>query len=503
MDFFATLRSSTTIGAKTLIDSQKKTKTDKRKDNMRKLLIAKYQRKYDKVVPSKVIVAQINRFVDTMPLTNRNMETLEKKILEAVGQSPSKKTSKENLKAAGLASLSNFKNIQENVQPNQMAKPEQGNYMTESKVPEEKAATVDIGMTEHEEWASIMEYNQRLYKEEVRQEELQKAREKRHLMLELEKQMKEKKEREKALEEEEQQWNIYQTEYLRKQREAELKKEEERNQLLESELRLRERQIMEDAIRKKIEKEESKEQDRRTVARMKEAIEIERVAEIKRKARLQETMIKMLEDSSKLKEQQKAQALLEIEKDNERQKRQQEIAEMQEREWQENMQRKDKRDKLLMENSSKTGGAKLQREEAELENRRMKEQMKIRKERQDEEERIRIQNQIEAKEDMKRTLLRQMEERKQREEVEKEENKKQGVIWEKEAEMRKRQDEENLRKQEEFKKRHQDYLMNQMVSSRQAKGMKGMTRRSYLLNQRIVDDMKIKQDKLKASTGFK
>lgn len=508
MDFFKSLRSSTSIGAKALAESQKRTQTDKRKDNLRKLLVAKYKRKYGKSIPSSVIVTQVNRFLDTMPLTGRNLDILEQRIRAAGGRPKNGKvveapeTARENLKGTGLASLSDFKKDQENVQVNS---PKQVNEyaMSPLKRQEDYATAGDssMPMDEDEEWAAIMKYNQGLYKEEARQDELRKAREKRYLMNELRKQMKEKEEAKKLMEDEENQYKMYQTDYLRKQKEIDMKKEEERKKLLLSEQQLRNRQLVEDAIRKQMEEEESKEQDRKMVNRMREEIELARRTEARRREQQREIMTKMVEDSLKLKEQQKVQAVIEKEQDVKRQKRQQEIAEMQEREWRENMKRKDDRNRLLMENSQKTGGAKAQREEAELEDRRMKEQMRIMNERQDEDERIRILNQMEAKKNMQAILQRQMEERKRRKEEEDDDDRKQALMWQQETELARKQEEMNLKRQEEFKKRHQDYLMNQMITSRQSKG--GMSHRDRFINKQIIDDMKVKQSKLRASTGFK
>jgi hypothetical protein len=504
MDFFKSLRSSTSIGAKVLAQSQRRTKVDKRKETLCKLLIAKYKRKYGKTVPSTVIVAQVNRFVDTMPLTGRNLEKLEQCIQVAGGKVPYKngkavpEMARENVKSTELPSLSDFK---KNTQANR----EENGLATSCPIMQEEYATAgdsSMPMTEDEEWAAIMKYNQGLYKEEARQEELRKMREKKYLMNELKKQMREKEEMKKAMDQEEQEYMTYQTNALKRQKEIEVLKEEERRRLLLSEQQLRSRQTMEDAFRKQMEEEESKEQDRRLVERMREAIELERRTERKRREQQREIMTKMIEDSLKIKEKQKAQEIIEKEQDVKRQKRQQEIAEMQEQEWKENMRRKDERNRLLMENSERTGGAKTQREEAELENRRMNEQMRIMNERQDEEERVRILNQMEAKKNMRAILDKQIEEKKRMKGEEEEDDRKQVEMWQRETELARQQEEMNLRRQEEFKRRHQDYLMNQMVTTRQSRGGKGMTHRDFMLNKKVIDDMKVKQSKLRASTGF-
>jgi len=504
MDFFRSLRSSTSIGAKALAESKRRTKVDKRNETLCKLLVNKYKRKYGKAVPATVIAAQVNRFVDTMPLTGRNLEILEQRIQAAAGKVNPKngkavpETARENIKSIDIASLNELKNNTEaNREENRFA-------MSYPRIQEEHVTAGDssMPMTEDEEWAAIMKYNQGLYKEEARQEQLRKMREKRYLKTELKKQMQEKEERKKAMEKEEQEYVMYQTDVLKRQKEIELQKEEERRKLLLSEQELRNRQSMEDAFRKQMEEEENKEQDRRRIEKMKNAIELERATERKRKEQQKEMMTKMIEDSLKLKEKQKAEELIEKKEDVKRQKRQQEINEMQEKEWKENMKRKDERNRLLMENSERAGGARAQKEEAELEDRRMKELMRVMNERQDENERIKILNQMEAKKNMRQILDKQIEEKKRRKQEEEEEDKKQAEMWQRETHLAKQQEEMNLKRLEEFKKRHQDYLMNQMVTTREVKGGKGMTHRDLLINKKIIDDMKVKQSKLRASTGF-
>lgn len=509
MDFFRSLRSSQPIGAKALIQSQQRTKVGKRKANLCKLLIAKYKRRFGKSVSSGVIVAQVNRFVDTMPLTGRNLEILEQRILAAAGQTKGKKvqiaeSARQDSQHTPMEGLSDNKQNQENVQQNEEVNRREFGA-SPGKAQDEHAAAGEssVPMTEDEEWDSIMKYNQQLYKEEARQEQLKKQREKRYLMNELRKQMSDKEATKKAMEDEETQYVMYQTDYLRKQREQDQRRDEERRRLVLSERELRDRQLAEEAIRRQMEEEEGKEQDRRMVERMREETEAARRTEMRKKELQREITTKMVEESLRMKELQKVQEVAEKEQDVARQKRQQEIAEMQEREWKENMRRKDERNRLLMENSQKTGGAKAQREEAELEDRRMREQMRIMNDRKDEEERIKLLNREEAKRHMQAMLERQMEDRQRRKNAEAEEDRSQALMWQQENELFRQQEEASRKRQEEFKRRHQDYLMNQMVKTRQANNGRGMTYRDKFLNKKIIEDMKVKQAKLRASTGFK
>lgn len=498
-NFYRSLRSNQAIGAKERTQ-RKIGDSDIRKDKLRRLLVAKYQRKFGKLVPVSIIVNQVNRFASTMPLTGRNLEILEERILAAVGKgkgkgtvnAPAAETDRDGLKATGLAAITDYKKMETPKKTGLIASQEYNTTGDSSGLP-----------TEDDEWGAIMKFNNALYQEEMRQEQLKKIREKKYIRSELDKQIQEKNDIKRKTNEEANDYLQYQTRYLAHQDAIERQKQEERRQQIFNERMLRDKQLMEDATRKEMEESESKAQDKRMVERMRFEMDLERKAEREMKQIQKDTITKMMEESMRLKEKQKEAELLEKQQDIKRQEQQNEIAEMQEREWRENMARKDERNRLLMETSLQAGGGKTIRDEAALEDQRMKEQMRIINEKQDEDDRIWLEKFEDDKRRMREMLDKQIKEQEDKKMKEKDEIRQQAVMWNEEEKLLKKQDEINFKKEKNAKLKNQDYLMNQMVASKQAKNNTGMTHREYLLNKRIVDDMKVKQEKLRATaSGF-
>jgi Mg2+ and Co2+ transporter CorA len=193
MDFVRTLRTATAIGTKRRVESIRKDKKDTRKDKMRKLLVAKYQKKFGKSVPLAVINDQVNRFLDSMQLTNHNLEILESRIIATASKVRGKsetKTPVQKPKQENLDVLSDYK------QSKRVAN------MSVDKMKRDYYSTED-SMTEDDEWAAIIRHNNELYQEEMRQEDVRRIKQKRHLRYELDKQIQEKREIQKSIDNEE------------------------------------------------------------------------------------------------------------------------------------------------------------------------------------------------------------------------------------------------------------------------------------------------------------
>eukprot|EP00826_Nyctotherus_ovalis_P037504 TRINITY_DN3421_c0_g3_i2.p1 TRINITY_DN3421_c0_g3~~TRINITY_DN3421_c0_g3_i2.p1 ORF type:complete len:478 (+),score=184.10 TRINITY_DN3421_c0_g3_i2:164-1597(+) len=464
MDFVRTLRAGTAIGAKQRAESRRKTQADQRRDKVRKLLTAKYQKKFGKSVPTTVIADQVNRFLDSVPPTSHNLEALEGRIATAgskvrgksVTKTPAHKPRQENLDA-----LSDFKKNPANRQA------------SANKIKDNYYSTGDssMPMTEDDEWAAITKYNNQLYQEEMRQEQTKKERQKRHLRYELDRQIKEKRDAKRAFEDEERSYLDYEKEAMRQQEEAEKQKERERKEQRLSEQQLRDKQRREDVIRKEMEESEERMQEQIRLERMRREVELERRAEQERKQIQRETLTKMKEESMKIREHQRAREQLEREQDLKRQQRQMERDEMEERGRRENTLRKDERNRALIEMAMKTGGGQAQREEAEMEEKRLAEQRRVLEQRQDDEEEIKMLIAQETKRNMREALKRQVEEHRRTKELEKGEDRIQAEMWRRSEEAAKKQEEANAKVIKDMNRRNQDYIMNQMITTKQARAV--------------------------------
>ena len=479
-----------------MAESRKKAENDKRRDKLNKLLVAKYQRKYGKSIPLNIIVREVNTFLDTMKPTAQNMKVLEDRLLSSTGKAPKMDKRKASMPAAVRkrpepAELSHLSEFHE--------KP------VASPVKQDLYSTGDssMPMTEDDEWGSIIKFNHSLYQEEVRQEMLRKERQKKYMKSELDKQIKEKHDIKDAINKQENDYLEYQSWYLKHQNELEKQKEKERRDQMLNEKHLREKQRKDNAMRREMEDNENKDQDRKLVQRMRQEIAIEHNAELARRKMERETLTKMMEESLKSKEEQKLFEKREKEDDIKRQERQKQLDEIKEKEWRDNMRRKDEHNKLLVENSLKASGSKIIKNDIEVEDKRRLDQMRILEQRADEEEEIKLLTAIEAKRNMKEVLNKQVEEKHKRKQFEKNEDKEQAQMWKEKTRLMDEQEKKNERVFKEASMKNQDYIMRQMIATRQERGKRDMSRKEYLMNKRLVDDMKTKYSKLRATTsGF-
>eukprot|EP00826_Nyctotherus_ovalis_P063466 TRINITY_DN9309_c0_g4_i2.p1 TRINITY_DN9309_c0_g4~~TRINITY_DN9309_c0_g4_i2.p1 ORF type:complete len:522 (-),score=155.60 TRINITY_DN9309_c0_g4_i2:174-1643(-) len=480
-------RVSSSKSQKRSATSKENIESEKRREELCRLLLSKFENKYPSI-PKPVILNKINHFLDSNALTVNNLEALEDSILAAVGKCKPKADNKEETKdddrISVMSGASDF--IKRRSKSKELVRAKTRMIPTEN---------ADEN-SEENEWADIMKLNMRLHQEEVRQERLAKQRQKRYMMHELDRQVNEKKEISVANKQEDNAYLEYQELYLRQQNELEKKRKEERKTQMKEEKLLRDRQRKEDALRRHMEEAENKAQDRQLMEQMNKEKELERKIEMERKRIERETIRGMMEESLRLKEEQKALSKVEIEEDIKRLNRQREIAELQEKEWKENMKRKDERNRLLVETSLKSGGAKALKQETLLADTRAQEQMAQIEKKQNEEEEIRLQMLEAARKNMKDILDKQVEEKRLRKRQEMSEGMQQAEMWNKENELGRHQDAANEKKLKDANKKHQDYLLKQMEMGRRRRGVSTMTQHEYLMNKRLIAEMKTKADKL-------
>jgi len=463
------------------VSNKENIESEKRREDLCKLLLSKFQDKYP-FITKPVILNKINSFLDTNPVTLDNLETLEDSILAAVGKyKPNNNVNIEHDKVSVMSGATEF------MYKKKDRSRSKGFLRTKTRI--RQSENVDEN-TEEAEWADIMKFNTKLYQEEVRQDRLNKARQKRYMMMELNRQVEEKKEIARAEKKEEESYLKFEEMRLKHLNDLEKMKNEERKMKIKEEKMLRDKQLKGDALRKRMEEAESKAKDKQMMLRMKEEQLLESKAEMERKQIERETIRKMMEESLKIKEELKALGKIEMEEDIKRLVRQKEISELQEKEWKENMKRKDERNRLLIESSLRTGGAKKLKEQELAIYKQIQDQMAIIEKKQVEEEEVKLEMFEKVKRGMKSMLDKQVQEKKLRKQQELNEGLQQAEMWNKENELGKQQEAINMKKLKDANKKHQDYLLKQMEQVRRNRGRSIMTQQEYLINKKLITELK-------------
>eukprot|EP01022_Parablepharisma_sp_SALTPOND_P014561 TRINITY_DN1993_c0_g1_i1.p2 TRINITY_DN1993_c0_g1~~TRINITY_DN1993_c0_g1_i1.p2 ORF type:complete len:530 (+),score=145.11 TRINITY_DN1993_c0_g1_i1:2285-3874(+) len=484
-------KASSTKSHKVTDDSKEKLEAGKRREELKNLLVTKFQTKYaNKSIPLSVILNQVNRFLDTMPLTAQNLQILDDRIVAAIGKGGAKIESKKDEPAHDDDDrLSVMSGASDFVESKTKTK-----QFLDTKTKQVKGEDGDEvkPKSEEDEWVAIMKFNNALYKEEMKQEQLKKAQKKQFMKSELDKQIKEKRELNKRAKEEEQAYLEYQKKHLKELEELEKKKKEDQKAQIKLEKQTRDKQRKEDALRKKIEQMENKKQDKKLIDRMKQEMELEKKAEQERKELEKTTIKKMMEESMKLKEEQKVFALKEREEDIKRQEQQKKLAELQEKEWKDNLMKKDERNKKLLENALKAAGGKGLKAEEQLADQKMKEQIELLAKKKEEEEKKKTKYTKEKQKEVKAMLDKQVEEKKIRKTTDKVQSQQQAEMWKKDLNLHHEQEQTNLHKQKELNKKHQEYLLKQMELAKKGKGSSTMTEKEYLMNKKLLEELKAK-----------
>ncbi len=486
-------KSTTSKGAKVTDDKQEKLEAAKRREELKTLLMTKFQTKYaGKAIPLSILQSQIDHFLDTMPLTAANLDTLDRRILEAWKPSQKGKAEEEAKRLAAadkdddnISVMSGATDVMETRTKNRQ--------MLDTKVRHVKGEDGEPlkPKNEEDEWAAIMKFNGKLYKEEMNQEQLKKVRQKMFVKTELEKQMKEKEQLKQRSKEEEQAYLEYQKKHLEELDELEKEKQAERRQQIITEKASRDKQRKEDALRKRIEEREDKKRDQELITRMKLELELEKKADAERKDLEKRTVKKMMEESLKLKEEQKVFQVREREEDVRLQEQQKKLADMQEAERVTNLMRKDERNKKLMEAAIKTTGGKgLKAAEIE-EDHKLNSQMQMLYEKQKLADEKKNKHRKVKQMEVKDILEEQVKEKKSRKLVDKRQGEQQADMWKKDLAVHSQQEQINLQKLKEVNKKHQDYLLKQMEMAKKGK-VSTMSEQEYMLNKQILDEMKTK-----------
>jgi len=488
-------KSISSKAGKVTAEDREKVEANKRRDELKNLLLNKFQTKYaDKHIPNSILLEYINSFLDSSSLTAANLQKLDEKILAygshgdkkpAGGKAENKNESAEDNddKLSVMSGATEFV---------EAGKPKTKTMLdTKTRLIKGEEGEPLKARNEDDEWVAIMKFNNQLYQEELKQEALKKAQQKQLMKAELDKQMKEKNNIKKRTKEEEQAYLEYQNKHLKELEEIEKKKQEEKRNQIKSEKASRDKQRKDDALRKKIEENEVKKQDKKLIERMKLEMELEKKSEAERKELEKQTVKKMMEESLKLKEEQKIYSVKEKEEDIKRAEMQKKISEEQEQEWKDNYKRKDERNKKLLENALQAAGGKGLKSEVIATDKKMLEQMEVLAKKKELEEarkeKLKKQKQLEVK----ATLDKQIAEKKVKKQVDKTESAQQAEMWKKDLEVHHEQEAKNSEKQKELNKKHQEYLIKQMELAKKGKG-NAMTDKEYLMNKQLLEELKAK-----------
>ena len=493
-------KSNVSKSAKVTAEGKEKTEAGKRREELKSLLVNKFLSKHaDKGIPQAIILEHVNKFLDTMSLTAPNLQLLDERILAAAVKPKPKVEAKVTEKSPAAADV---KDDDDKLSVMSGASDFAGNDKRKSnKILDSKTRHVKGGegeevkpKNEEDEWVAIMKFNNALYNEEMKQEQLKKAQQKQLMKSELDKQIKEKHEIHQRTKEEEQAYLDYQKKHMQDLEELEKKKEEDRRSQIKSEKQSRDQQRKSDLLRKRIEEAENKKQDQKLIERMKQELEFEKKADKDRKDLEKTTVKRMMEESLKFKEDQKMMSVKEKVDDIKRQEQQSKLSEMQEKEWKDNMSKKDERNKKLLANAEKAAGSKGLKGEALEIDQQTKEQMDLLNKKQVEQEAKKQKYMKEKKIEMKTTLDKQIEEKKGRKVADKLQNQQQAQMWKKDLDLHHEEEQKNSEKLKEVNMKHQEYLLKQMEQAKKAKGFNPMSDKEYLMNKQLLEELKAKAE---------
>ena len=278
-----------------------------RREQLKGLLINKFKGKYGQTnVPSSVISAQVNKFLETEPtLTESNLKRLDEIIKNCNYKAPSsacgsrqgqgakpkiarplshasgrpaavrsvvqlptqeklmEKEDRMSVKSYASSHISGSSHARKAREVDHSDKGSVYSWASESDRSQRRPQAPSGAITnEDDEWTAIMNFNTKLYHEEMRQEQLKSQEQKRYIKNELDRQLYEKmsvKEREKL---EEKQYHALQMEHIKYLEGKEKKKVDDAKASLLDQKASRDKQMKEEKVRKKINNREERHKEK-------------------------------------------------------------------------------------------------------------------------------------------------------------------------------------------------------------------------------------------------
>lgn len=297
-----------------------------KREKLKGLLITKFMKKYGINHPEKILEDEINKFLQGEKLNDADLQRLDAKIRRLLMEKKNNQSLKNTLtnEPNNLGTTNNLNNLDNTLQSQQpqesiyntvnsntlnQSLPPQSNATTlkstaplkqtkqygkyKYKSPEEELAELEAEEAEYQrthapkekkidfsamgdQWNAMAQFNKMMYEQELLDEKFKQEEIKRRVKEELDGQIKEKLKREYEDELKNKEYDRIMREHAAKMLEIEKKKEAELAAQVEKERKLREAQIKDQAVRRRIEELKDKKYERRLVETIQKELAIEK-----------------------------------------------------------------------------------------------------------------------------------------------------------------------------------------------------------------------------------
>lgn len=481
-------------------DKKEKLLAIHQREQLKGLLVSKFLEKYGntKGLNSDAINKEVADFIKSQPLTEENLRKLEQKIRD--GQS--NKPGNIDVAAANNQAQSNL------LGGSSLTTPHQGPIKSIASVQHLKTAPNDDALSvtssqrprsvyqlgdEDDEWAIMMKYDAELHKKEKEIEKLRELDQRKKMKVELDKQLEEKN---KVKQWEKQDLSQYMNvvhKQLDQYDNKEKKKEEDHHQKVMSEKYSRDKQLLDEYTRKKIEKKTEKELDSILVKKIQNEIENEiRTAAEKRKEQKVQ-LRQVLQDNEERRIRLLAEAQRQKEEDTKAQQEYTRLIEKQEAARAAELKAREDRAKKFMNLMADTI-IKDQKAQMLEEERKLLQHTLDREAKEIADEKARQQRLQEQKKEIRSFLDSQLAEKRRREEEEQKLEKVQAQIWKKDTDDYFEHEKNKAAKLKEVNVQQAEFLKRQMDLNG-GKGKK-MAAHELLLNKQKLKEIAEKSESL-------
>jgi len=475
-------------------DSRPRPDTGKSRDKVKDLLLNKLLKKFAQYPSAKTIIPpKVTKMLNQSRLTDANLKKLEQEILDAIKADEieqKKKLQEKTKKTSGVPSQvgkQEQKQIEKVENKSKVSKNEQeiDDFLLDGK-PSRR-----IQYNDDQDWDAILKFNAELHQEELRQEEEKRLKQKNYVKTELEKQKQEKVKIQEKAKEETEQYDQLEKQHLQFLDKLEKEKEEGlKKRKMDEKARL-DKQLKDNKMRKYMEDLENKKYEESLVDRCRRELEDEKMTMQKRKDMQREYHKKTMEENEINKKLQMEQLAQQKEQEKKDLIAYAKILEQQEEARNNEVKNREKRTQDLMSRMADTVIKKQDEKRAAEDQKVIQYQMeKELRDKMDDDERLRRIK--ESKQEMRKYLTGQMDEKKKKFIEEKQDNLKQAEVWKKEQQMYTTEERAIREKMLATNKEYAEYLKKQMnKNKRGAESI--MNREEYLMNKKLIEEIEQKR----------
>ena len=456
--------------------TSKAAKPQQARDNVRDMLINKMLAKYNKYPnATDVICSRVAKFMNQSRITDANLKKLEKEILDELTAKPKKPVP---VKASSKEVKEVKATYNAPVQSAVVVEPE-ANQVEEEFEWEKK----EVPYHDDKDWNAILKFNEKVYKEDLKKEEEAKVKRKQLLKEDLERQIEER-QKYKKNEKEGGTKGVqdYQFEkMMNKDKERTMEKEKQKKVTKE----MLDQQVKEEVIRKHMDIADKKEYEKQLLAKARKEEEIARLSQEQKKEEVRKYHQKIMEEN----EVYKKKHIEEEKKKREKEKKELEeytrLLEKQDAERLEKVKMREKRTQEFMDRMADSTIKKENMKRDEEDKRvQMYQETRDKADKLDEEKRNkRLQD---LKSEMKAQLDQQIQEKKNRSVIEKDESKRLAESWQKDISLYNEQEKKLKEKSSMGTKDYAEYLKMQMEENKKRK-KNMMNREEYLMNKNLIE----------------